>query len=195
MDCAGFERELAELLDGGAVSNAQERERSIRALEAHADDCDACAGCRDLLALLDRRDPESDPGQAYWDSFDRRVSERIRRETPRTGSSGRWWIAGAAAAVLLVVVGSWTIRRGPAVSSTTAVVLPATELPEELERMVEAAPGDALVQLEQLAGWGSSWDEAEAGGADAGLFPDVSGLDDEASQAFLRWLQEQGSES
>ena len=192
MDCATFERELVELMDGSAALGTEDR---LRALEAHAAECDACAGCRDLVALLERRDPESDPGQAYWDSFDRRVSERIRRETPGTGSRGRWWIAGAAAAaVLLVLVGSWTLRRGP-VSSPTAVVLPATELPEELERMVEAAPGDALVQLEQLAGWGSSWDETEPGGADGGLFPDVSGLDDEASQAFLQWLQEQGSES
>ena len=190
MDCATFERELVELMDGSAALGTEDR---LRALEAHAAECDACAGCRDLVALLERRDPQSDPGQAYWDSFDRRVSERIRRESTWSRPLGRRWIVAAAAIVLLSLVGTWTVRRGAGESDPTTIGGPASDLPEELERMVEAAPADVLVRLEDLAGWGSSWDAA--GGADAGLFPDVSGLDDEASQAFLRWLQEQGSES
>ena len=102
MDCAGFERELVELMDGGSASNAQVRDLRLRALEAHAIDCDACRGCEELLQLLElprgQGDLASDPGQAYWDSFDRRVRERIRRESTRTQPTGRWWIAAAAAA-------------------------------------------------------------------------------------------------
>ncbi len=43
MDCAGFERELVEFMDGGSRSNAQERDLRLRALECHASYCDACA--------------------------------------------------------------------------------------------------------------------------------------------------------
>ena len=201
MDCAGFERELVELMDGDPAWDAQERDRRLRAMRAHAVDCDACAACEELLALLElpggRRDPESDPGQAYWDSFDRRVRERIRREATRTRPLGRWWIAAAAAAVLVLLVGSWTFRRdvvGPqtttAIAGPESAATPLGELPEELAKMVEAAPADVLVQLDDLAGWGSGGDAATAGG---GVFPDVSGLDGDASQAFLQWLREQTS--
>ena len=216
MDCAGFERGLVELMDGGPASDTQERDLRLRALRAHAADCDACAGCEELLALLElpcgRRDPLSDPGQAYWDSFDRRVRERIHREATRARPGGRWWIAAAAAAVLLFLVGSWTLRRGAVEPNTTAIAgsagttrtgaaAPSAELPEELARMVEAAPGDVLVQLEDLAGWGSGGDAVAADlpddsgswGAAGSVFPDVSGLDGDASQAFLLWLREQTS--
>ncbi len=219
MDCAGFESELVELMDGGYASNAQERDLRLRALRAHAADCDACASGEDLLQLLElprgQRDLANDPGQAYWDSFDRRVRERIRRESTRTQPTRLWWIAAAAAApaVLLFLVGTCTFRRGAAESNTTTIAgsettagpgpatAPSAELPEELARMVEAAPYDVLVQLEDLAGWGSSWDAAagdlpddsESWGAGGGLFPDVSGLDGDASQAFLLWLREQTS--
>jgi len=192
MDCAGFERELGELMDGGA-GNAEERDLRLRSLRSHAADCDACAGCEDLLRLLElprgQGDLAGDPGEAYWGSFDRRVRERIRRESTRARPTRRWWIVAAAAAVLLLLVGTWTLRRDAAESTTTAsaVTTLAVELPEELARMVETAPGDVLVQLEDLAGWGSSGD------AEGGLFPDVSGLDGEASQAFLLWLREQTS--
>ncbi len=198
MDCAGFERELGELMDGSA-GNAEERELRLRSLRSHAAGCEACAGCEDLLRLLElprgQGDLVSDPGEAYWDSFGRRVRERIRRESARTQPTRRWWIAAAAAAVLLFLVGTWTLRRDAVESTTTAsagsetTTAPASavELPEELARMVETAPGDVLVQLEDLAGWGSSGD------AEGGLFPDVSGLDDEASQAFLLWLRQQTS--
>ena len=99
MDCAGFERQLVELLDGSAASNAQERDLRLRALRAHAADCDACVGCEDLLQLLElprgQRELDSDPGQAYWDAFDRRVRERVRLESTRAKPTGRWWIAAA----------------------------------------------------------------------------------------------------
>ncbi len=220
MDCAEFERELVKLMDG----NAEKPDRSLAALAAlaaHAADCDACAGCEELLQLVGlprgQGDLASDPGQAYWDSFDRRVRERIRRESTRTQPTRLWRIAVAvaAAAVLLFLVGTWTFRRGAMESNTTTIAgsetaagpgpgpatAPAAELPEELARMVEAAPGDVLVQLEHLAGWGSTWDAAAGDlpdgsgpwGAGGDLFPDVSGLDGDASQAFLLWLREQTS--
>lgn len=220
MDCAGFERELVELMEGGSASKAQERDLRLRALRVHAADCDACASGEELLQLLElpsgQRDLADDPGQAYWDSFERRLRERIRRESTRTQPTRRWWIAAAAAAaaVSLFLVGSWTLRRGAAESNTTTIAGSETtaapgaatpeagELPEELARMVEAAPYDVLVQLEDLAGWGSSWDAAAGdlpddagslGAAGGGLFPDVSGLDGNARQAFLLWLREQTS--
>ena len=164
MDCAEFERELMKLMDGGSASNAQERDLRLPALRVHAADCDACAGCEDLLQLLELPrglgDLASDPGQAYWDSFERRVREGIRRESTRRQPSRRWWIAAAAAVVLLFLVGTWTFRRGAAESNPTTIAgsettagpgvdtAPAPELPEELARMVEAAPGDVLVQLD-----------------------------------------------
>lgn len=205
MDCAGFERELVELMDGDPAWDAQERDRRLRALRAHAVDCDACAACEELLALLElpsgRRDPLSDPGQAYWDAFERRVRERIRWEATRTRPHGGRWMAAAAAVVLVLLVGSWAVRRGAVEPSGTPIAgsetAPRTgaaraleELPEELAKMVELAPADVLVQLDDLAGWGSGGDAADAGG---GVFPDVSGLDGDATRAFLQWLREQTS--
>ena len=129
-----------------------------------------------------------------------------------TRPRGRWWIAAVAAAVLVFLVGSWTFRRGAVEPGTTTIAgaesaalpggaTPLAELPEELARMVEVAPADVLVQLDDLAGWGSGGDAAalalpdDSGswGAAGGVFPDVSGLDGEASQAFLLWLREQTS--
>jgi hypothetical protein len=184
MDCAEFERELVKLMDGGSARNAKERDRSLGALEAHAADCDACAGCEELLQLLGlprgQGDLASDPGQAYWDAFDRRVRERVGRESTRTRAGRRWWMGAAAAVVLLGVVGTWTFRRGAMESNP-----PAAELPEELARMVETASGDLLV-------WEVP-DDAGPWGAGRELFPDVSDLDGDVRQAFLLWLREQTS--
>jgi hypothetical protein len=209
MDCAGFERELVEVMDGGAASSAEDRDLRLRALRVHAAMCEACAGCEELLQLLERSAAAGDPGQAYWDSFEGRVRERIRRESRSSRLAGRRWIAAVAAAILLAVVGTWTIRRMAPESNPTTIAGSETgptesvvALPEELERMVQTAPADALVQLQDLAGWGAGWEDpvsdegAEATGtwsAAGGVFPDVSDLDGDASRALLLWLRQQTS--
>ena len=183
MDCTQFERQLVELTD---AAPSPEREQRVGELQEHASSCRECAGCADLLQVLGRPSATEDPGSAYWEGFETRV--RQRREASSVRTTTRWWMATAAAVVLLLL-GTWAVRRSPQ-EPPPVVVFEAgpseQALPENLARLVEAAPGDELAFVDELADWGPS---SEA----AGLFPDVSDLDGEAQQAFLQWLREQAS--
>ena len=186
MDCTQFERQLVELTD---AAPSPEREQRVRELQEHASSCRECAGCADLLQVLGRPSATEDPGSAYWEGFETRV--RQRREASPVRTTTRWWMAAAAAVAVVFLLGTWAVRQSqqeppPVVVVETTSPTPDQELPENLARLVEAASGDELVFVDELADWGLS---SEA----AGLFPDVSDLDGEAQQAFLQWLREQAS--
>ena len=196
MSCAEFERELAHLMGAEPGEELAERANGIRRLREHVDGCDACAASAGLLTILElpegRRDPLDDPGQAYWDAFEKGVSARIRREAA-PARPRRWWLGvAAAAALLLVLLAGRTAWFRPEPGPLAAPAVPAGELearvalPEALVRLAEVAPSEA----DDLGiGWDSPWDLA----VDDGLFPDTSDLDGDARQALLVWLNEQTS--
>lgn len=200
IDCTRFEHELATLAAGDVAP--AERDATLARLEAHAAGCAACAGTADLLRVLaepaGRRDVADEPGAEYWADFDRRLGERLRREQapPGRGRGGLAWAAAAAVLLVALAAGRIVLReRAPAgaggevaqAGQDTAPPPPGEEFPAELAAVVPAADDvDLLLQVDDLAGWGTGWGEED-------LFPDVGALDDEQRRALLHWLEEQPS--
>ena len=200
MRCAGFEHGLVEFLEG--PPDRDETEALLKELRAHADACPDCAGSTDLLRVLElprgERDPVPDPGQAYWDDFDRRLRDRLQGSSATAFSQRRRWLSIAAAVVFLVVGGWVSWRLVPGEAPPAAAVKDA--LPQLLERsLAEAGPEEAMGHLDDLAGW-TAWEADSANGraepgawGEGGLFPDVSDLDADARQELLLWLRGQTS--
>lgn len=162
MDCREAGTQLIAFHDG----ELPEAERA--AVEGHLR---GCAGCRALLSDLSRADGAAgvpDPGPEYWERFNGRLAERIRREeagraAPVLRPKGGWLRhqlrylvpAVAAAALVVVVVRHAGVDRGevrpiPQLPVATAPPAPAPKPP---------APGIATSRRPEPAGRR----EAEAG--------------------------------
>ncbi len=178
---ARFESELAELLgrDRGSVDPEE-----VESLRARLEACEAGEPSPELRELLEmlaapegERDPVPDPGEAYWQDFDRRVHTRIAADAdpheyrpaaaspgePGAGhASGRGiWLRMAAVAAVLAVVLLLTLPR---LGQGNPVVVDqgGAESPQEavLETLDGLLPGDPslLEGLDEL--------RAEAAGED-----------------------------
>jgi hypothetical protein len=181
VDCSRFQAELVELLASG---DGLEHGARVRELRLHAEGCTTCSTSRDLLdwAALDasEREPDPDPGEAYWDEFQERLQRRIVRQTRRRRTRSLGLLA-AAAVVGLAVVGIWVLRPDPEPSwvKDERVLV---ELEHALDAFdgwdgfdLEAADGDLALQ------------------AEGALFPAIDDLDDESRQRLLDWVREQES--
>lgn len=112
MDCRDIRPTLSAFHDNESSSAQQ------AAVEAHLQDCPACARLLAALKRLDANVEIPEPGPEYWDDFNRRVERRIEERSAVPGKAGpqrgRGWIRQqlrylipAAAAAALVV---WIIR-------------------------------------------------------------------------------------
>ncbi len=77
MDC-GKSREMLSAYHDGELSEVERTE-----VRSHLRDCPDCTALLQSLARLDAAVGVPDPGPDYWESFNRRVEERIGRETAR----------------------------------------------------------------------------------------------------------------
>lgn len=193
VDCSRYQAELVELLASG---DGPQRDARLRELRLHAEACPECAPSRDLLEWAglapSEREPDADPGEAYWDEFQARLQRRIvgQARRRRTRSLG---LAAAAAIVGLAVVGTWVLRPDPMPSRVI--------LGSKSEIEVTAADEPVLVELEDSLDAFDGWDgfDLEAADGDLGLraegalFPAIDDLDGESRQQLLDWLREQES--
>jgi anti-sigma factor RsiW len=134
MDCGKAQERISAYHDGEL--SAADRAR----VEAHLRSCPECAALLDSIERIDAAAEVPDPGQEYWERFNRRVEERIAGETSRPLTAAaprpkpgwlrhqlRYLVPAAAAAALLVVV-IRTIGQGPGGPAPT-VAPPAMQAP------------------------------------------------------------------
>ncbi len=193
MDCAAFENGLVELLDD-ALTAADRRERAGR-LARHAERCPACRGSlalvRDFARAPAERDPPLQPTPEQWQSFDRRLAEKIRAEERRRGRRG-WLVAASAAAVVALLVGAWRLLP-PAGRPTgeqrivregvSELREDGLDLPPELDRRLGEVPTRAL---------GAFGVEVDPDGSTEDWVPaEVFDLDEVERRALLEWLERQ----
>lgn len=202
MDCAAFVNQLERVMSGALDERA--RQRVLPELTRHAERCHDCGGVDELLAWLAlpqaERDIVEEPGKAYWDGFNDRLSRRIAEaEVGPDPTGGRWgrWV-GFAAAALIVALGVWIALRPDVDPGATRAAAgetgneleePSLILPTSLVEMIQNDPS-ALRDYGFGAegGWGGSGDDA------GWVFPDVEDLDPEARQELLEWLRERTPE-
>lgn len=77
MDCREAKPMLSAYLDGELPGADRAR------VESHLRTCPACSEQLDALKWIDEAAAVPDPGAEYWENFNRRVGERIRREEAR----------------------------------------------------------------------------------------------------------------
>lgn len=192
MDCTRFESELAAVLTG--TEETECREGRLAALREHATGCEACRGSLALLDWLaippEERDGSDDPGEAYWESFNRRLEVRIAEEKAAISRRRRtrWALAATLAGLALVSV--WLLRPGDIRVASEDEPLPGPLA----ERLAEADLDSMREDLAMLVGPDEGVDEAPLFPIDddpeeAGwVFPSTRGLDADGRQRLIDWL-------
>ena len=177
--CEEFERRLEALV--AARDDETGRGELLASLRRHASTCRRCVEASRLVdwaALpVARRDPVSDPGEAYWLGLDRRVTEAIDAERRRSRRHGAIGLAAAAAALAGLALGAWlTLGRSPDAARSRQIVEPTDAWsPETADDAVDSlAPFDVWSGDSETGDW---------------LFPPLDEMDDEGRIRLREWLE------
>jgi hypothetical protein len=198
---------MEDRVAGLLAAEAGPAPEALEELARHARACPACAGYRDLLALLSlpgaARDVVEPPPASYWAGFDARLERRLAEgPAPAAVPARPRWLAAAAAIAALTAALAWLGRPGAGIPEPP---LRAEAGPAALgDLLARSSPDVALAELERVAGLEGPWageaafDDGEAEGAgwedeDLELFPETEDLAPRARGELLRWMLEQAA--
>lgn len=196
MNCAEFERHLAILLT--APEGERRAGSALGRLKEHAAGCPECARCADMLEWLElpssERDSFDDPGPEYWDRFDRRLRQRIERETSSMASGRRRAWLGLAASIVIAVgfIVPWLLIDRDDRGEVPPVVVEGSAAHDLDQILGGADPETARREIEIVVGVADIWSPpgGEAGiGGTSPLLPSEGEMELQDRRRLIEWLE------